>query len=198
MVAGFRNAGFIYLSNHGISPSIVQKVFGYSAAFFNLPQDTKDSLAWYSARANRGYVTHGREKTSFLEQASMVEELRKQAPDLKESLEIGRDDEPEYPNMWPQKGAGEEETWAEEFKDAMNSFFDECKAMHMQVMRSIAVGLSLEAKWFDGYTDQGDNTLRLLHYPTVKKEIFDKNEFQVRAGAHTDYGRFWPNEHQTK
>jgi isopenicillin N synthase-like dioxygenase len=177
------------LTNHGIPPSIVQKVFGYSASFFKLPQNTKDSLAWYSARANRGYVTHGREKTSFLEQADIVEELRKQAPDLKESLEIGRDDEPEYPNMWPKEGAGEEENWAADFKESMNSFFDACKDMHMQVMRSIAVGLSLEARWFDEFTDQGDNTLRLLHYPGVKKEVFDKNENQVRAGAHTDYGR---------
>jgi len=30
--------------------------------------------------------------------------------------------------------------------------------------------------------------LRLLHYTPVKKEVFEKNKAQVRAGAHTDYG----------
>ena len=59
----------------------------------------------------------------------------------------------------------------------------------MQVMRCIAVGLGIEEKWFDEFTDRGDNTLRLLHYPPVDKATFDKNEKQVRAGAHTDYGK---------
>jgi isopenicillin N synthase-like dioxygenase len=189
VVEGFRNTGFVYLLNHGIPPSTMQSVFGYSSQFFALPQDEKDKLAWYSARANRGYTGHGREKVSLSEEADKVAELREAVPDLKESLEIGRDDESEYPNMWPHNGSGEEEAWAEDFKEIMKSFFDQCKDFHMQVMRAIAVGLAIEEKWFDGFTDRGDNTLRLLHYPPVKKEVFERNKMQVRAGEHTDYGR---------
>ena len=59
----------------------------------------------------------------------------------------------------------------------------------MQVMRAIAVGMSIEEKWFDDFTNRGDNTLRLLHYPPVKKEVFERNQNQLRAGAHTDYGK---------
>jgi len=188
IVNGFKTAGFIYLSHHGLPPSTVKSAFTHSAQFFNLPQEEKDKLEWYSAKANRGYTGHGREKVSLSEDADKVAELREAAPDLKESLEIGRDDEPEFPNMWPPKGTGQEEGWAEEFKSSMNGFFDDCKLFHMQVMRSIAVGLGIKEKWFDGFTDQGDNTLRLLHYPAVSKEVFDKNEKQVRAGEHTDYG----------
>jgi isopenicillin N synthase-like dioxygenase len=123
------------------------------------------------------------------EEADKVAELREEAPDLKESLEIGRDDEPECPNMWPPEGSGERPAWATEFKETMNGFFDQCKEFHMTVMRAIAVGLAIEEKWFDGFTDRGDNTLRLLHYPSVKKEVFDRNKNQVRAGAHSDYGK---------
>jgi len=48
--------------------------------------------------------------------------------------------------------------------------------------------MGLPSSYFDEYTDGGDNTLRLLHYPEVEKEIFLRNKLQVRAGEHTDYG----------
>jgi isopenicillin N synthase-like dioxygenase len=169
----------------------MQSVFAHSAKFFDLQQDTKDKLAWYSAKANRGYTGHGREKTSLADEADKVDQLRAEAPDLKESLEIGRDDEDDCPNMWPPiaKGAGDEAEWAGQFKEVMNEFFGICKEFHMLIMRAIAVGLAIEEKWFDDFTDKGDNTLRLLHYPPVKREVFERHENQVRAGAHTDYGK---------
>ncbi|KAH9867130.1 hypothetical protein IAQ61_007722 [Plenodomus lingam] len=182
---GFQNAGFIYLKNHGIPPSTVSTVFSHSAKFFARSQAQKDALAWYSAAANRGYVTQGREKLVVLEQTGTEAEMRKIVPDLKESMEIGRDDEPEMPNKWP---SGDEE--AVEFKKQMMGFFETCKGLHVQVMRAIALGMGIEENWFDGYTDAGDNTLRLLHYPGVSKSIFkrDDGQLQVRAGEHSDYG----------
>ena len=186
VVKGFRTAGFIYIKNHGINKDHVANVFSQSAQFFAIPLSEKDKLAWYSAEANRGYTAHGREKVSMSD-VEDVAALREANPDLKESLEIGRDDEPEYPNMWPAQDS-EVNQWPTKFRNTMNSFFGECKHFHMMVMRSIAVGLGIEEKWFDEFTDQGDNTLRLLHYPGVKKEVFEKNKGQVRAGEHTDYG----------
>jgi isopenicillin N synthase-like dioxygenase len=112
-----------------------------------------------------------------------VAALREANPDLKESLEIGREGQEGHPNQWP-PGEG----WPVEFRNTMQEFFVRCKDLHMEVMSSIAVGLGLDAKFFDGYTDVGDNTLRLLHYPEVKRSVFQKNEAQVRAGIHTDYG----------
>lgn len=141
-----------------------------------------------------------------------METLRAVAPDLKESLEIGREGVVGMPNMWP-GGVGEgtgtgkgvdvgmekgvesamekdkvDEQWASEFRRDMLAFYDQCQQLHVLVMRSIAVGLGIDATWFDGHVDQGDNTLRLLHYPPVKREVFERNRAQVRAGAHSDYG----------
>lgn len=185
VVHGFRNAGFIYLKNHGIPKDQIDAVFAHSAEFFALPQAEKDALAWYAAAANRGYTTLGREKTSMADEPD-VAALREANPDLKESLEIGRDDEPQYPNMWPpQKDADQ---WASEFKSTMMQFFSTCYRFHMEVMRCIAVGLDIDKHWFDPFTDGGDNTLRLLHYPAQSRDVFERNQDQVRAGAHTDYG----------
>lgn len=154
-----------------------------SARFFRRSKDEKDELAWYSPEANRGYTAQGREKVTELVDKDAIDQLRASNPDLKESMEIGREDEPECPNMWPKQG---EE--GRTFKETMNLFFNICKEMHIQVMRSIGLGMGLEETFFDKYCDVGDNTLRLLHYPSCPKDVFVKNTGQVRAGQHTDYG----------
>jgi len=179
---GFQTAGFIYLTNHQIPLTTVSTVFSTSAQFFTRPTAQKDALGWTTPRANRGYVAHGREKTTTLTSKEEVEKLKAAAPDLKESFEIGREGAEGLPNNWP---SGDEE--AVKFKHVMTSFHDECKQLHIEVMRAIAVGMGLECNYFDTYTDVGDNTLRLLHYPPASKEVF-KNKLQVRAGEHTDYG----------
>jgi len=186
VLEGFQKTGFIYLKNHGIPSDVVSSVFAKSAKFFARSQEQKDALAWYSAVANRGYTAQGREKLVPLGETGTEEEVRKTVPDLKESMEIGRDDQPETPNMWP---GGDED--AEAFKKEMNDFFQTCNGLNMQVMRAIALGMGMDESWFDGFTDAGDNTLRLLHYPGVSKKIFKRNDgqLQVRAGEHSDYGK---------
>lgn len=180
---GFQTAGFIYLKSLPISPEYRKHVFETSAKYFRLPLEIKMSHCWTTPEANRGYSAPGREKTTTLTNQDDVKKLRDAVPDLKESLEIGRDDEPGHPNHWPQ-----EEGELVGFKETMVEFFGKCKELHIEVMRAIAVGLNIDETWFDGYTDVGDNTLRLLHYPEVKKDVFKINPGQVRAGAHSDYG----------
>lgn len=99
-------------------------------------------------------------------------------------MEIGREGEEGLPNHWPDKFDEE----GREFKRVMSDFFSRCKELHIEVMRAIAVGLRIEESWFDGFCDKGDNTLRLLHYPAVRREVWERNPNQVRAGAHSDYG----------
>ena len=89
------------------------------------------------------------------------------------------------PNQWPTRF---NDTDASTFTDSMQTFFLTLKQLHIEVMRSIALGMNLDISFFDSYTGGGDNTLRLLHYPSVKKKVFLDNPGQVRAGAHSDYG----------
>lgn len=101
-------------------------------------------------------------------------------------MEIGREGEPDCPNLWPASSSWP--SGAEEFRTTMQSFHAQCAALHTQIMRAIAAGLGIQETWFDEYTSQADNTLRLLHYPAVSREVFKKNKMQVRAGEHSDYG----------
>lgn len=158
-------------------------MFANSAKFFARSRQEKDRLAWTTPRANRGYVCLGREKVSQGKTKEEVANIREMAgEDLKESFEIGREGEEGCPNQWPD-GADEE---AREFIIVMQEFFLRCQDVHRLVMSGIAMGMGLEEGFFHGYLRNGDNTLRLLHYPGVNKGTFAAGK--VRAGAHTDYG----------
>jgi isopenicillin N synthase-like dioxygenase len=185
ILSGFQNAGFIYLKDHPIPKSVVQKTFEESARFWKRPLEQKEKMAWSSPEANRGWTRQGREKTSNSFDFDEIAKQRElEGADLKESFEIGREGEEGHPNHWPDQFDEE----GKQFKAHMIDFFERCKQMHMQVMRAIAIGIGLEETWFDGFTDGGDNTLRLLHYPAVSAEVFKNNKNTVRAGAHSDYG----------
>lgn len=160
-------------------------MFAKSAKFFDRPQSQKDELGWTTPRANRGYVTAGREKVTDSNDAEDVAALRAHNPDLKESMEIGREGVEGMPNQWPDRFGDQDGI---DFTKEMKDFFLTCKDLHIMVMRAIGIGMGLDEYFFDPYTSNGDNTLRLLHYPAVLKSIFKKNPNQVRAGEHSDYG----------
>lgn len=159
-------------------------MFAHSAAFFSRPQSEKDALAWLTPESNRGYVSFGREQLSQSDDKDDVAKLRNQNPDLKESIEIGREGVEGLPNQLPDKFDAE----GVEFTQVVRDFFLTCRDLHTQVMRAIALGMGLNQSFFDSYTDGGDNNLRLLHYPPVLKSVFRGKNGRVRAGEHSDYG----------
>ncbi|TKY88700.1 hypothetical protein EX895_002331 [Sporisorium graminicola] len=181
LTQAFKSSGFAYLSNHGISTEQIDNTFAKSAEFFKLPIDKKDELAWKDPRANRGYVAEGRERVTQATSAEEIAALREQAPDYKESLEIGNDHDPVWKNEWPQ------ESDAPQFKDTMLAFQKAAHELHLKVMSSIAIGLGLDSRFFDDKCNEEWHTLRLLHYPSVKTDKL-KVEGSARAGEHSDYG----------
>ncbi|THV08323.1 Clavaminate synthase-like protein [Dendrothele bispora CBS 962.96] len=181
IVHAFKESGFIYVESHGIPTETVSKVFKESAAFFKLPVDVKQKLAWEDPRSNRGYVQIGRERVTQATDAAEIASLREKAPDLKETMEIGRDWDSEWKNMWPQ------ESDAPGFKSTMLQFFQTCHDFHVEMMRSIALGLDLQEDFFDKKIDKQCHNLRLLSYPPMKTSLL-REDGQARAGAHSDYG----------
>ncbi|KAM0562245.1 hypothetical protein ACHAPJ_002691 [Fusarium lateritium] len=180
---GFQSAGFIYLKNHPILPNHLKHAFDLSARFFDQPLENKMKVVWTTPEANRGYSAPGREKVSEFMDLRDVEKERAALPDLKESLEIGREDEPGFPNQWLEETGN-----LVGFRQDTLGFFEQCRQLHVEVMKAIAVGMGLDDGFFDSFVDVGDNTLRLLHYPAVQSDVFKTNPGTVRAGAHSDYG----------
>lgn len=77
----------------------------------------QDKLAWDDPRANRGYVKIGRERVTRSSDPAEIAELRKKAPDLKESIEIGYELDTIWKNKWLEEGD------APGFKQTILSFF---------------------------------------------------------------------------
>jgi len=181
LVTAFKEVGFVYLKNHGIESDVVDNAFDKSARFFNLPMETKLKLAWEDPRSNRGYVQPGRERVTQSSDPVEIARLRASAPDSKESIEIGRDWDPTWKNMWPSHAD------APGFKQTFLDFYRTCHDLHVEVMRAIALGLDLEERWFDAKVDEQSHNLRLLNYPPVQRKLLEQDG-QARAGAHSDYG----------
>ncbi|OAA66022.1 thymine dioxygenase [Niveomyces insectorum RCEF 264] len=196
MLHGFQTAGFVYLQNTPITTDMRAAIFDASARFFAQPLATKEAVGWTTPEANRGYSAPGREKVTQLKDVADVAKLKAAVPDIKESFEIGREDEPGFPNPWPDETATAATPSSSApapppltgFRATMQDFHARCQAVHVAVMDAIAVGMGLPSGFFHGFVDAGDNTLRLLHYPAVARDVFRVNPAQVRAGEHSDYG----------
>lgn len=105
--------------------------------------EQKARLAWEDPRSNRGYVAPGRERVTQETDAKKIAEMRIKAPDAKETMEIGRDWDKTWKNQWPK------EELVPGFKQTFLTFFKTCHELHVEVMRSIAIGLHLEETYFD-------------------------------------------------
>jgi isopenicillin N synthase-like dioxygenase len=135
---------------------------------------------------------------SQLTDSAAVEALRASIPDLKESLEISSNETTsgQYPNRWPPETAS---NGLLGFRQTMTDFSAQLQALHVALMRAVAVAMGLPGeggeggegggeRYFDRFVCDADNTLRLLHYPSVRRDLFRINPGQVRAGEHSDYG----------
>ncbi|KAF8325171.1 Clavaminate synthase-like protein [Cantharellus anzutake] len=178
VVSAFKEAGFMYVKNHGIAEATISKVFKESENFFALQDDVKDPLAWRDPRANRGYTKIGREQTTNANDPAEIAALREVAPDRKESFEIGLETDPEFRNYWPP------EQLVPDFRSTMIHFYDACHNLHMDIMRAIALGLGMDESYFDSVVNEAWHTLRLLNYPPVERRLLE-GEGQTRAGAHS-------------
>jgi isopenicillin N synthase-like dioxygenase len=176
LVKALTSIGFATLVNNGLPKgTILQKGFGASKAFFDMPTATKQKYKFQGSESNRGYIGIGSAILDVVDGNNTPE----QNPMYKESLEVGKEDEPGFhnDNEWP------EELKDASFRDDVLEYFNSMDALHLHIMRLIGTGLKLDDPDYlvDRCNDQHEN-LRLLHYPALK------DASASRANLHTDYG----------
>lgn len=165
--------GFATLINHGLPDDLISNTFDKSKLFFDLPQDVKQKYKFQGSESNRGYIGVGSETLDLVDGTNTPDQNFM----FKESLEIGKEDEPGYHNEWP------DELKDTNFREHMVGYFNTMDALNLKIMRWIGIGLKLDDPNYlvDRCCKQHEN-LRLLHYPSIK----DKSA--SRANLHTDYG----------
>ncbi|MGF1522479.1 MAG: isopenicillin N synthase family dioxygenase [Leptolyngbyaceae cyanobacterium] len=160
-----QEVGFLYLKHHGVSPELVECLFGNAKAFFNLPLEIKKQIPWTTPECNCGYIPM---QTQHLDPTG--------AADLMEAYNIGL----------LQPGANEK--WLPEqteLNQALLAFYHAGSEVCSQIMQAFALAFGLPEAYFDAQHDRHYSTVRLLHYPPVEK---DTESGTIRAGAHSDYG----------
>jgi isopenicillin N synthase-like dioxygenase len=66
LVEACHNAGFVYITNHGIAPELVEEAFAMTKKFFDLPTEKKMLAANAGVQSFRGYSWPGLEKAGAI------------------------------------------------------------------------------------------------------------------------------------
>lgn len=166
----FEDIGFVALSGHFLSETLVASLYDEIKKFFSLPQEVKDGYEIEGIGGQRGYTSFGKEHAKG-----------RKVGDLKEFWHFGQYVE----NNEQLKAQYPENVIVKELPD-FNSVGEETYKMlektAQYVLRALALHLNLEETYFDEYIKNGNSILRPIHYPPITEE--PKNA--VRAAAHGD------------
>ncbi|KAF5353767.1 hypothetical protein D9757_012947 [Collybiopsis confluens] len=180
-----RDVGFAYLINTGIPQEQIDGMFDWSAKLFALPIETKLKAphppeGWF----HRGYSGVGREQVSqMVFDPNELKSIRDgKFPDFKESFDIGNEQFGPLPNIWIPEVA------FPGFKAYATNFYNICRAFQTSALfPALAMGMDLPIDFFLRYHEDGNNQLRLLHYPQALTSVFESGK-KGRVGTHTDFG----------
>ncbi len=160
--------GFFYVKNAPIVPPLVAQLFAESERYFSQPLVEKNKMSWSRAACNFGYVELERERLN-----------ENQPGDLKEALNLTPDHKKNLRNL--------ANTQTDHFQQTLLEFDQACGAIATLICQLLALALQLPESFFIDKHSQENHTLRLLHYPPLKRI---PKVGQLRAGEHSDYGSF--------
>lgn len=173
----FRDMGFAYVRNHGISPQRIDRLSELSRVFFDLELSEKNKIAMKnSGLAWRGYFPVGAELTSG-------------KADQKEGLYFGKehlDDHLGVQNSWPLHGKNQwpDHPLLKDFSEEVLQYLAEIESLARDLMKGFAISLDLPDDYFAKRFQDATTLFRIFNYP--KHKACSENLWGV--GEHTDMG----------
>jgi isopenicillin N synthase-like dioxygenase len=169
----FNDSGFVTITNHGVSPDLIDRLYATIKAAFSLTQEQKNQYEKAELAGQRGYTSPGKETAKGAKTA-----------DLKEFWQIGQevtDGDPikaQYPdNVYLNE--------VPEFNQITQEIYKKLEANGKHLLKAIATYLNLPMNYFEPHVHNGNSILRALHYfPIENPEAMPDDA--VRAGAHED------------
>lgn len=169
----FNETGFVTITNHGLSKELINELYKQVKAVFALPEEVKLKYEIPELAGQRGYTSKGKETAKGFK-----------VPDLKEFWQIGQtvtDGDP-VKNEYPENVQIAE---LPDFYPITSDIYKKLEASGAQILKAIAVYLSLPENYFDDKIHNGNSILRCLHYfPIEDPDALPPDA--VRAGAHED------------
>jgi isopenicillin N synthase-like dioxygenase len=177
--AASREIGMFYVTEHGISASLIAAQFALARAFFELDADEKRAIEVSRSSCFRGYEAFG---TQTIDAA---------APgDLKEGFIMGPELTPDHPhvlagypntgaNLWPRRPAG--------FRRQMEAYVAAINGLGRRLAALLALSLDVPEGYFSSALAEPLTYSQMLCYPPVPSDTGSK---RLGAGAHVDWGLF--------
>jgi isopenicillin N synthase-like dioxygenase len=173
--------GFLIVSGHDVSPTLMDEQWEVTRSFFDLPLEQKTSVAMPTRGYPYGYAPFAYEQLS----ASVGDT---NPPDLKETFTVGPIATPTHaftdpdeasawsPNLWPE---------LRHFRPVSEHYFTTMAELCARLLSLMATALDLPADHFEPMIDRHTSALRMINYPKLSGP---HAAGQQRASAHTDYG----------
>jgi len=168
-----QDVGFMYVRNHNVPASALNRLIEQARRFFALPTPDKMSVAVENSPHFRGYLPleytgNEGEKGKNLQEGFMIMHERP------------LDAFPMHgPNQWPRA--------LPSLRSAMWDYFTAMENLAAPLLHGFALALGLKRDFFDGFHRRPMNVLKLNHYPP--QEIMDETEI-IGVGGHCDGGSF--------
>lgn len=171
----YHRQGFGYIINHGIDPSLVEKVFDTSRRFHALPLKEKMKVAL--DYKHRGYIAIN----TSTDVNSKFEKIKK--PNQSASFMMMREDKVENrdiylsgPNQWPK---------LEGFRIVMEQYNSELEILAKRLIRVALLSVGAEDLSVLDAFKKPTTWLRLLHYPPLPE---GSPTDLYGSAPHTDFG----------
>ena len=168
---GAREAGFLYITGHGVSPALIERLVLRTKEYFAQPLEQKMRDYIGQSTNHSGYVPEGEEQF----ESGVI--------DCKEAYDLGFDytsEEGRRPMLGPNQ-------WADlpGFKEDIKAYYDAVLGLGNSLFRGFALALGLPEDAFSRQVSTPPSQLRLVHYP-FNPAATDR----PGIGAHTDYECF--------
>ncbi len=166
-----RDVGFLAIEDHGVDAALIARAYSLIEEFFTLPTATKAKYEKPELLGQRGFVSYGREHAKGAS-----------AADLKEFWQVGRElkpgeqsSSPYGGNIWPSQ--------LPDFQPTMVEFYNSLENCASTLVSALSLYIGESDDFLPGLMQQGDTSLRLIHYPPVAE---DADPASIRAAAHED------------
>jgi isopenicillin N synthase-like dioxygenase len=171
-----REHGFFYVSGHGVSEELQDRLDRAARDFFALPEAEKAEIGMArGGKAWRGWFPFEGELTSG-------------RPDRKEGLYLGAEVGPDHPQVQsgtPLHGANLFPAHVPDLRAAVLEYLEAMTVLGHTLMRGLALALGLDPGWFDEHLTADPLILfRIFRYPP--EAGVDEPNWGV--AEHTDYG----------
>lgn len=175
IAAACSETGFFCVEGHGIEPTLGNRLVDAAKGFFAQSEEAKAEISMdRGGRAWRGWFPLGGELTSG-------------EADAKEGIYFGTDLPPTHPAVLastPLHGANLYPREPEGLAGLVDEWMAAVTAVGQELLKAMALGLGLEADWFDRWCAEPLVMFRIFHYPAppVAPEV------ERGVAEHTDYG----------